>query len=198
MKDLYRNAEFVLSAFSNKDFKSDKPIVVFAGRSNVGKSSVINSVLRRNDLARTGNTPGKTIGVNYYNINDSLYFVDLPGYGYAKRSYAQRESWAALINSFFSYTVENCQKRLGILIVDARHTPQELDLKMADFYSTNATEFLVIGNKIDKLKKSELKDLDSMFQKAFNIPKDNFILYSAKTHTGRHDLRMEISKRLNL
>ena len=150
-----QKAEFILSAASPKDFIRDElPQVAFAGRSNVGKSSVINRLLNRKNLARVGAAPGKTTHINYFNIDRAFYLVDLPGYGYAKVSMAERARWAKLIEGWFADT---SLMTLGILIVDARHKPTAADKGMSDFFLTTDKPYVVVANKLDKLKKSEVE-----------------------------------------
>ena len=128
-------AEFVRSAADPKDFPRDPlPQIAFAGRSNVGKSSVINRLLNRKNFARVGAAPGKTTHINYFRIDEKLYLVDLPGYGYAKVSKAEKDRWAKLIQSWFD---DPELMTLGILIVDARHKPTENDITMAEYFQNS-------------------------------------------------------------
>ena len=155
MKVNLNQAEFVRSAAKPADFPRDAlPQVVFAGRSNVGKSSVINRLLNRKNFARVGSAPGKTTHINYFLIDKQLYLVDLPGYGYAKVSMAERARWAKLIEGWFADT---SLMTLGILIVDARHKPTVDDKVMSDFFLTTDKPYVVVANKLDKLKKSEVE-----------------------------------------
>ena len=147
-------AEFIRSAASPKQFiRTSLPAVVFAGKSNVGKSSVINRLLNRNNFARVGASPGKTVHVNYFLIDEKVYLVDLPGYGYAKVSQAERDRWGKLMEDFFA--AEDLFD-LGILIVDARHKPTADDVTMAEWFKQSGRRFVVVANKLDKLKKSEI------------------------------------------
>ena len=155
MKVNLNQAEFVRSAAKPADFPRDAlPQVVFAGRSNVGKSSVINRLLNRKNFARVGSAPGKTTHINYFLIDKQLYLVDLPGYGYAKVSMAERARWAKLIEGWFADT---SLMTLGILIVDARHKPTADDKVRSDFFLTTDKPYVVVANKLDKLKKSEVE-----------------------------------------
>ena len=149
MPDINLNrAEFVRSAALPAQFVHNSlPKIAFAGRSNVGKSSVINRLLNRRQFARVGSTPGKTVHVNYFRIDDKLYFVDLPGYGFAKVSEGERERWAKLMESFFA---DDAAYDQGILIVDARHRPTAEDRQMTDFFRHSGKPFLVVANKMDK------------------------------------------------
>ena len=125
------NAEFLKSVVSPKDFFTDRPAIVFSGKSNVGKSSVINRLLNRKNFARVGNTPGKTIHINYFSIDKAVYFVDLPGYGYANVSKSERDRWGKLMEQFFDMPDAIT---LGIQIVDARHKPTADDVTMAQWF----------------------------------------------------------------
>ena len=146
--------QFVRSAAKPTDFPQDGfPQVVFAGRSNVGKSSVINRLLNRKNFARVGSAPGKTTHINYFFIDQKLYLVDLPGYGYAKVSKQERERWGRLIEAWFA---DVRRFALGLLIVDARHKPTADDCTMAQVFMASEKPFLVVANKLDKLKKSEI------------------------------------------
>ena len=178
-------AEFVLSAASPKDFIRDgRPQLVFAGRSNVGKSSLINKLLNRKNFARVGNTPGKTAHINYFRV-DSVYFVDLPGYGYAKVPKAERDRWARLMESYFWEQLVT----VGVLIVDARHTPTADDRTMADWFRGTGKPLIVAANKMDKLKKSEyeekLEDIRCTLELDADMP---LLLVSADNGTGRGEL----------
>ena len=148
-----QKAQFIRSAASEKDFIDDgRPAVVFAGRSNVGKSSVINCLLQRKNFARVGATPGKTVQVNYFQV-DGIWFVDLPGYGYARVSGEERRRWGRLMENFFSRSE---RVTLGVQIVDARHTPTADDITMTEYFKSTGRPFVVVANKLDKLKKSEI------------------------------------------
>ena len=148
-----QKAQFLRSAASEKDFLDDgRSAVVFAGRSNVGKSSLINCLLRRKSFARVGATPGKTAQVNYFLV-DKTYFVDLPGYGYARVSGDERRRWGELMEAFFSRPE---RITLGVLIVDARHAPTADDVTMAEYFKNSGRPFVVAANKLDKLRKSEI------------------------------------------
>ena len=146
-----QRAEFVTSAVSPKHFIQDGlPQAAFAGRSNVGKSSVINRLLNRKNFARVGASPGKTVHVNYFNIDGTFYLVDLPGYGYAKVSKAERDRWGRLMEDYFA---RPDLLTLGVLIVDARHKPTTDDCTMAQWFKDTGRPVVVVANKLDKLKK---------------------------------------------
>ena len=150
----FQQAEFVLSAASPADFPKNRlPEIAFAGKSNVGKSSVINRVLQRKNFARVGDTPGKTIHVNYFCIDRKCYFVDLPGYGYAKVSNADRERWDDLINSYFEAPRHHT---LLVQLLDCRHAPSADDEQMLRYLHYHQIPYVVALTKADKLKKSQL------------------------------------------
>ena len=184
-------AEFIKSAASQSGFIRDtRPSVVFAGKSNVGKSSVINCLLNRKNFARVGAEPGKTIHVNYFLIDESAYFVDLPGYGYAKVSMAERERWAKLMEAYFA---QEAGFTLGVLLVDARHKPTENDVTMAAFFRNAGRPFLVVANKCDKLKKSELGPNLALIRETLGLSEDTELLaFSAEKGTGREALLARI------
>lgn len=150
----FQNSEFALSAVGAEGFpKDERPQIVFAGRSNVGKSSFINSLLRRKNLARVSGTPGKTANINIYDIDKKIWFVDLPGYGYAKVCRDEKVRWGNLMETYFAKSAVS----LAFLIVDMRHDPTADDLMMADFFIQRNIPFTVIANKSDKLKRSQLQ-----------------------------------------
>ena len=185
-------AEFIRSAASPAQFiRSSRPAVVFAGKSNVGKSSVINRLLNRKNFARVGATPGKTVHVNYFSVDERLYFVDLPGYGFAKVSQSEKERWAKLMEDFFA---EADLFRLGVLIVDARHKPTADDVTMADWFLQSGRALLVVANKLDKLKKSEIEPNLKLIRETLRLPEEVRLLpFSAETGLGREALLGEIN-----
>ena len=180
-------AEFVRSAAKPADFPRDGlPQVVFAGRSNVGKSSVINRLLNRKNFARVGAVPGKTTHINYFCIDQKLYLVDLPGYGYAKVSKQERERWGRLIEAWFADTR---RMALGVLIVDARHKPTADDCTMAQVFLSSECPFLVVANKLDKLKKSEIEGNAQLIRNTLALPEAvPLILFSAEKGEGKMEL----------
>ena len=146
------NAEFVRSVTSVSDCPKDGLVqIAFAGKSNVGKSSVINKLLLRKNFARVGEAPGKTTHINFFCIDKKMYLVDLPGYGYAKVPQKEKERWAKLMESYFAAPDTFS---LGVMIVDARHKPTENDVIMANWFLQSDRPFVVVANKLDKLKKS--------------------------------------------
>ena len=180
------NVEFLISAASPKDFpKTRLPEIAFAGKSNVGKSSVINRVLNRKNFARVGEKPGKTIHVNYFSVDKKCYFVDLPGYGYAKVSQAEKDRWAKLMENYFAAQ----RIDLGILIVDARHAPTKNDITMARWFLDSGCPFVVVANKLDKLKKSELIPNMQTIREDLELPESCVVLpFSAEKGNGRDEL----------
>ena len=186
-------AEFIRSAASPKQFiQSSIPSVVFAGKSNVGKSSVINRMLNRKNFARVGASPGKTIHVNYFLIDQKIYFVDLPGYGYAKVSQAERDRWGKLMEDFFATPglID-----LGVMIVDARHKPTADDVTMADWFKHSGCRLVVVANKLDKLKKSEIEPNMQQIRETLALPEQVMLIpFSAEKGQGRELLLAEIVK----
>ena len=188
-----QNVEFIKSAVRPADFIRDgRPNIVFAGKSNVGKSSVINRLLGRKNLARVGAQPGKTVHINYFLIDRTAYFTDLPGYGYAKVSKAERDRWGRLMEQFFA---EKDLISLGVMIVDARHKPTANDVTMAEWFLGTGKPVLVVANKTDKLKKSELAPNMALIRGTLSLPDAAMLLpFSAETGAGRDDLLAEILK----
>lgn len=180
-------AEFIRSAVKKEDFPRDRlPQVVFSGRSNVGKSSVINKLLNRKNFARVGDAPGKTIHINYFLIDEKLYLVDLPGYGYAKVSKEERARWGRLIETWFA---DPALMTLGVMIVDARHSPTEDDCTMCDWYKGSGRPFAVLANKLDKLKKAEMEPNLARIRETLKLGNDvKVIPFSAEKGTGRQEL----------
>ena len=188
-------AEFIKSAASAGQFiRSSTPTVVFAGKSNVGKSSVINRMLNRKSFARVGAQPGKTVHVNYFLIDEKLYFVDLPGYGYAKVSQSERERWGKLMESFFA--AEDLID-LGVMIVDARHKPTADDVTMAEWFKQSGCRLVVVANKLDKLKKSEIEPNLHLIRETLTLPEEVMLIpFSAEKGQGRELLLSEILRLL--
>lgn len=182
----FQKVEFLISAASPKDFPNKQlPEIAFAGKSNVGKSSVINRVLQRKNFARVGEKPGKTIHVNYFTIDNKCYFVDLPGYGYAKVSQAEKERWGKLMENYFA---EN-RIDLGIMIVDARHAPTNNDITMARWFLDTGCPFVLVANKLDKVKKSQIEGNMQIIRQDLELPEDCPVIpFSAEKGTGRDEL----------
>jgi len=182
-----QKAEFVLSAAAPKHFIQDGlPQVAFAGRSNVGKSSVINRLLGRKNFARVGSAPGKTLHVNYFSIDGAFYLVDLPGYGYAKVSKAERDRWGRLMEDYFG---RPGLLTLGVMIVDARHKPTADDCTMFQWFRDTGCPRIVVANKLDKLKKSEIEPNLLLIRDTLELEaEDRLISFSAEKGTGREEL----------
>ena len=188
------NAEFVRSAAKAADFPRDAlPQIVFAGRSNVGKSSVINRLLGRKNFARVGNSPGKTTHINYFLIDKKLYLVDLPGYGYAKVSQAEKRRWSGLMEGYFS---QGRRIALVVQIVDFRHAPTEDDQMMVDFLRSCGTPFCVVATKSDKLNRAQREEqaalLDGLFGGPQGVP---VIPFSSLKGEGVAELQRQIALR---
>ena len=182
----FNNVEFLISAAAPKDFpKNRMPEIAFAGKSNVGKSSVINRVLNRKNFARVGEKPGKTIHVNYFTVDKKCYFVDLPGYGYAQVSQSEKQRWGKLMEDYFAAG----RIDLGVLIVDYRHPPTKNDITMADWFIQSGCPFVVVANKMDKLKKSELEPNLVTIRQDLELPEGTPIIpFSAEKGNGKDEL----------
>ena len=182
----FQKVDFLISAANPKDFPSNRlPEIAFAGKSNVGKSSVINRVLQRKNFARVGDKPGKTIHVNYFTIDNTCYLVDLPGYGYAQVSQKEKERWGKLMEDYFAAG----RIDLGVLIVDYRHPPTKNDITMARWFLDSGCPFVVVANKMDKLKKSELAPNLVTIREDLELPESCPIIpFSAEKGNGRDEL----------
>ena len=186
----FHNVEFLISAANPAGFPKDRlPEIAFAGKSNVGKSSVINRLLMRKNFARVGDKPGKTIHVNYFVLDKKCYLVDLPGYGFAQVSQKEKERWGKLMEDYFA----SGRIDLGVLIVDARHAPTNNDITMANWFIGSGCPFVVVANKLDKLKKSEILPNLQTIREDLELPEDCPIIpFSAEKGTGRDDLVAKI------
>lgn len=182
-----QKAEFVTSVTAMEKLPKDGlPQIAFSGKSNVGKSSVINRILNRKNFARVGETPGKTVHINFFRIDDRAYFVDLPGYGYAKVPQSEKERWGKLMEQYFSVPERIA---LGVLIVDARHKPTENDVTMARYFQDSGRPYLVVANKLDKLKKSELEPNMALIRQTLSLAEETVLIpFSAEKGTGRDEL----------
>jgi len=182
---------FVKSAAASAGFINDGlPQIVFSGRSNVGKSSVINRLVNRKNLARVSSSPGKTIHINYFLVDNSAYFVDLPGYGYAKVAKTERERWSDLMGAYFSAAGHIT---LGVMIVDARHKPTDNDLIMAEWFKLSNCPLVVVANKIDKVKSGDKdKNLELIRETLRLTPDTQIIPFSAETGTNSEVLTRKI------
>jgi GTP-binding protein len=186
---MFENPKFIASAYSVAELPKEKyPEVVLCGRSNVGKSSFINSIFNRKNLAKTSSTPGKTRSINYYNIDSKFYIVDLPGYGYAKISQSERIKWGKLINDFFS---SSQHIQLTIHLIDSRHKPTELDIKLNEMLRSLNIPYIVLLNKSDKLKQSELSNAKKIATEIFPelLINENLFYFSSVKGTGNKEIK---------
>ena len=192
----YNKADFIASyGISSQLPESDRPELSFSGRSNVGKSSLINKLCSRKNLARVSSTPGKTATINFYSVDD-CYFVDLPGYGYAKVSKEERERWGRLMESYFQAAG---LITLGVLIVDARHKPTADDVTMFQWFRGTGCPVVVVANKLDKLKKSEIDPNLQVIRDTLELSEqDCLVPFSAEKGTGKTELLSAISQRLGM
>lgn len=166
--------------------KTGKPEFAFAGKSNVGKSSLINGIMNRKSYARVSEKPGKTQTINYYNINNEFYLVDLPGYGFANVSASTMESWGHMIENYL-HSSENL--KIIFLLVDIRHAPSANDRQMYDWMVHFGFRPVVIATKLDKLKRSQVAGQLSVIRKTLQMQKESILIpYSAKDNTGREDI----------
>ena len=182
----FNNVEFLISAANTAGFPKNRlPEIAFSGKSNVGKSSVINRILNRKNFARVGDKPGKTIHVNYFTVDNKCYFVDLPGYGFAKVSQAEKDRWSRLMESYFAAG----RIDLGVLIMDARHAPTNNDITMARWFIDSGCPFVVVANKLDKLKKSEIEPNLLTIRQDLELPESCPVIpFSAEKGTGKDEL----------
>ena len=183
-----QKAEFVRSAAKAGDFPRDRlPQVAFAGRSNVGKSSVINRLLGRKNLAYVGASPGKTTQINYFLVDRKAYLVDLPGYGYAKVSRAEKERWGRLMDSYFQDEGEILTA--GVLIVDIRHKPTADDVTMHDWFRQTGCPEIIVANKLDKLKKSQVEPALQLIRETLELTEEDALVpFSAEKGEGKDTL----------
>ena len=170
------------------------PEFAFAGKSNVGKSSLINGLMNRKSYARTSSQPGKTQTINFYNINELLYFVDLPGYGYAKVSMELRAKWGKMIER---YLQKSQQLKLVFLLVDIRHEPSENDRDMYDWIVHNGFQPIVIATKLDKINRSQIAKQTKLIRTSLQMPKEGILIpFSAETKQGRDEIWSKIEELL--
>ena len=186
------NVEFLISAAAPKDFPENRlPEIAFAGKSNVGKSSVINRVLQRKNFARVGEKPGKTIHINYFVIDKSCYLVDLPGYGYSKTSKEERDRYSRLIEDYFAADQENISRIY--MIVDARHKPTADDVTMVQWVRHYGCPLTVVANKLDKLKKSEVEPNLARIRETLMLSEEDVLIpFSAEKGTNCDLLKADI------
>jgi len=177
-------AEFMISAYNYKDYpRHNLPEIAFSGKSNVGKSSLINTIVNRKNLAIISSRPGRTQSINFYNIDDKFSFVDLPGYGFARVPDKVQEEWRELVND---YLYERPNLQAIIQIVDARHQPSSDDKMMVDWLQSVELPFIVVATKVDKISKNKRKKQREIITKALNI--DNITFFSAKNGEGNKEV----------
>lgn len=182
------NVEMVMSAVSASQYPTDgKPEIALVGRSNIGKSSLTNTLIQRKNFARTSSQPGKTQTLNFYDVEDKLYFVDVPGYGYAKVSKAQREAFGVMIEE---YITSRKQLRGVISLVDARHEPSEDDISMYEWLHYYNIPILVVATKSDKISRGKFNKAESVIKKAlgFDNEDSDFQFFSSETKYGKDEV----------
>lgn len=185
-KLIIKQSEFITSAVAKAQYPVDeKPEIAFVGRSNVGKSSIINALTNRKGLAKVGNTPGKTRLINFFLINQDFYLVDLPGYGYAKVSKVEKQKWGKIMED---YLVGRQALKKVVLLVDSRHKPTEDDLLMLNWIRYHGYNTVVVATKIDKLTKNEFRKNIQIIKDTLEISDDNFYTFSSSTKVGRDEL----------
>jgi len=184
----FNKAEFIKSAASRENFIRDgMPQFAFAGRSNVGKSSVINRLVNRKNLAYVGASPGKTTQINYFLIDQKAYLVDLPGYGYAKVSQKEKERWGRLMENYFQDGAQFIT--IGVLIVDIRHKPTANDIIMHDWFRQTGCPEIVVANKLDKLKKSQVEPALALIRETLELSEEDILIpFSAEKGAGKDEL----------
>ena len=191
----YNNIEFIKSAATAKDLLNDGiPQIVFSGKSNVGKSSVINKLLNRKNIARVASKPGKTIHINYFLIDKKMYFVDLPGYGYARVAKTEKARWSKLMEYYFS---GDKHITLGVMIVDARHKPTNDDIVMSQWFNETGCRCVIVANKIDKVKNTQKEANIELIRQTLILNEDTRIIpFSAEKGTNKAELLAEIKQAL--
>ncbi len=181
-----QQVQLKISAVRPSQFQSGLPEVLFCGRSNVGKSSMINCLLGRKSMARTSEKPGKTATINYYEIDRKLYLVDLPGYGYARVSQKEKERWAKFMEAYFAFSGD---KRLAISLVDLRHPPTADDINMAEFLEEAGLPYWIVATKADKLSKTAVaENIEALKATYANFHPERILAFSSKTKQGRTEL----------
>ena len=183
---LIKNPRFEISVMNKSQYpKNNLPEIVLAGKSNVGKSSFVNSMINRKSLARTSSAPGKTRQLNFYNMDDKFYFVDLPGYGYSEMSKAEQAKVGA---STESYLKNRKNINLIILLIDIRHKPSENDIMMLDFIKHTGKHYIVITSKADKIAKTKVSSCVAGIAKILDVPEDLIFAYSSETKLNQETI----------
>lgn len=199
MKINVNNANIAITVGNSRQFPRDpRPEVALSGRSNVGKSSLINTLLGRKSLARVSSSPGKTITINYYDIDKKLYLVDLPGYGYAKRSHESKKGWSSLTEDYFVKNPSSDAIKLVIQLIDIRTGPTDDDIMMINFLIDNDVDFLVVATKTDKLSKTQLANaLDELQKEYFEGTGIEIIPFSSVTRAGKDEVWQKIIEKIS-
>ena len=199
MKINVNNADIALTIGNSRQFPRDpRPEVALSGRSNVGKSSLINTLLGRKSLARVSSSPGKTITINYYDIDKKMYLVDLPGYGYAKRSQESKKTWSSLTEDYFVKNPSSDAIKLVIQLIDIRTGPTNDDIMMINFLIDNDVDFLVVATKTDKLSKTQLANaLDELQKEYFEGTGIEIIPFSSVTRVGKDEVWKKIVEKIS-
>ena len=199
MKINTNNANISITVGNSRQFPRDpRPEVALSGRSNVGKSSLINTLLGRKSLARVSSSPGKTITINYYDIDKKMYLVDLPGYGYAKRSQESKRGWSSLTEDYFVKNPSNDAIKLVIQLIDIRTGPTDDDIMMINFLIDNGVDFIVVATKTDKLSKAQLANaLDTLHKEYFAGTDIEIIPFSSVTRIGKDEVWKKIIDKIS-
>ncbi len=193
---IIKNVELeTVCGITSKLPENDKPEIAFAGKSNVGKSSLINGLINRKALARTSSQPGKTQTINFYNVNNDLYFVDLPGYGFANVPQSVKEKWGKMIEN---YLKSSQMLKAVFLLIDIRHDPSKNDKEMYDWIVYNGYEPVIIATKLDKIKRSQIDKQIKAVRTGLNAKKETIIIpFSSVTKQGRDEIWQTIESYLN-
>ena len=193
---IIKNVELeTVCGITSKLPENDKPEIAFAGKSNVGKSSLINGLINRKALARTSSQPGKTQTINFYNVNNNLYFVDLPGYGFANVPQSVKEKWGKMIEN---YLKSSKMLKAVFLLIDIRHDPSKNDKEMYDWIVYNGYEPVIIATKLDKIKRSQIDKQIKAVRTGLNAKKETIIIpFSSVTKQGRDEIWQTIESYLN-
>lgn len=199
MKINVNNANIAITVGNSRQFPRDpRPEIALSGRSNIGKSSLINTLLGRKSLARVSSSPGKTITINYYDIDKKMYLVDLPGYGYAKRSQESKRGWSSLTEDFFVKNPSSDAIKLVIQLIDIRTGPTDDDIMMINFLIDNEVDFLVVATKTDKLSRSQLTNaLDELQKNYFEGTGIEIIPFSSVTRIGKDEVWKKIIDKIS-
>ena len=199
MKINTNNANISITVGNSRQFPKDpRPEVALSGRSNVGKSSLINTLLGRKSLARVSSSPGKTITINYYDVDKKMYLVDLPGYGYAKRSQESKRGWSTLTEDYFVKNPSSDAIKLVIQLIDIRTGPTDDDIMMINFLIDNEVDFIVVATKTDKLSKTQLANaLEDLHKEYFEGTDIEIIPFSSVTRVGKDEVWKKIIDKIS-